>query len=376
MVQAQFIKKKPGPARLELWRTDGENWFEEIIEDADSSVFHKAMVWRDGLLTIAAGALPSDPPKEAKLSHWTRDGEGWKEQVLWKRAWSGRFQRLRDIGIGDFDGDGADEFAIATHDRGVVAVADEVDGAWTVVELDELADTFVHEIEVGDVDGDGVVEFYATPSERNKASGASQPGGVVRYVLKDGSYVRSEVVSWDISHAKEILVADTDGDGADELYAVREAHIEAKEDENGKKVKTRVSPVQIIRLDHEAGAWTETVVASLEDDQCRFLVAADANHDGKTDLVAAGYKSGLWMLERDDEGGFGKATLIDRNSGGFEHATHAADLDGDGKVEIYVAADQQREFRVYTWDGSGFARKKIASIATGRITWNLQDGLL
>ena len=63
LVQAQFIGKKPGPARLELWRTDGEHWFTEVIKDKDSSVFHKAMHWRDGILTIGAGALPSEPPK-------------------------------------------------------------------------------------------------------------------------------------------------------------------------------------------------------------------------------------------------------------------------------------------------------------------------
>ena len=193
----------------------------------------------------------------------------------------------------------------------------------------------------------------------------------MRYDYKDGKYVRSDVVAWTESHAKEILVSDLDGDGTPELYAVREAQI-VKED--GKK--KRVSPVQISRMVNEGGAWKEVAVATLEDDQCRFLLAADANHDGKTDLIAAGYKSGLWMLEADGEGGFTKATLIDKNSGGFEHASHAADLDGDGKVEIYVAADKQREFRRYRWDGTGFERKAIATIPEGRITWNLQDGTL
>ena len=126
MVQAQFIDKKPGPAKLTLWRWHEEQWFDSSIEDPDSSVFHKAIAWRDGILTIGAGALPSDPPKPAKLSHWTWDGSAWQESVLWEKVWSGKFQRIRDMELGDFDGDGADEIAMATHDMGVVAVADEV----------------------------------------------------------------------------------------------------------------------------------------------------------------------------------------------------------------------------------------------------------
>ena len=66
---------------------------------------------------------------------------------------------------------------------------------------------------------------------------------------------------------------------------------------------------------------------------------------------------------------------IDANSSGFEHATHAADLDGDGKSESYVAADNQKEVRRYVWNGESFDRKVIAEIGASHLTWNLQDGV-
>lgn len=370
MVQAQFDGKTPGPARLTLWRYHDGNWFEHVIEDKDSSVFHKAIAWRGGILTAGAGQVNTDPPAPAKLAHWTREGAAWKETVLWSKAWPGKFQRLRDLELGDFDGDGAEEIAIATHDYGVVAVADEVNGAWSVIELDATPDTFVHEIEAGDVDGDGKVEFYATPSERNKASGESQPGGVVRYDWDGKTYKRSTVVHWEFSHAKEILVHDLDGDGKPELYAVREAQV-VKEGE----AKRRDKPVTLLRYDKQGSGWKETEVATIDDDQCRFLTPGDVNGDGRIDLVAAAYKSGLWLLERKDDGTF-STTLIDRNSGGFEHASHVADIDGDGKLEIYVAADTQREFRVYSWNGTSFDRRRIAPVPKNRITWFLQDATL
>jgi hypothetical protein len=366
VVQAQFIKKGgrpvPGPAKLVIVRTDGKEWYEQVIEDEESNVFHKAVAWRDGILTIGAMG--------AKLRHWTEVEGTWTPATLWEKSWGGKFDRLRDIELADLNGDGEDELIIATHDQGVIAVGTE-DESWTFTEMDQKPDTFVHEIEVGDVDGDGKMEFYSTPSDRNRASGVSQPGGVARYDWTGSAYERSTVVHWDASHAKEILVADVTQDGTDELYVVREAHTEKKD---GKTVI--VDPVQIIRLDPSAsGKWSETVVAELQDKQCRFLVPGDVDHDGKMDLVAAGMDSGLWMLTLQDDGSFEK-TLIDKNSGGFEHSTHVADLDGDGKSEIYVAADKQKALRRYVWNGSSFGRKKLAAIPEQHITWNIQDAKL
>lgn len=368
-VHAQFAKKDgktvPGPAKLVLWRTDGTRWFEEVIEDSSSNVFHKAMPYKGGILTIGA--------MKARLVHWTRpDGKTWKPAVLWEQSWGGKFDRLRDVELADVDGDGEQEIILATHDQGVVAIGDEKDGKWSFAEFDKRADTFVHEIEVGDVDGDGKNEIYATPSGRNQASGESQAGTVVRYDRVGDTYKASPVVTWKDTHAKEILVADVDGDGKQELYVVREAHT-VKE----KGVVRMVEPVRIERAVRDAaGKWTLTQVASMKGEHgCRFIVAGDVDGDGKAELVAAGMKTGLWLGRMNKKGQF-DLSIIDAASGGFEHATHLADLDGDKKLEIYVAADRQRQLRRYTWNGGSFARSLVASLPERQITWNLADGTL
>jgi hypothetical protein len=372
MVQAQFTKQDgrpvPGPAKLVLYKTDGAGWFQQIVEDPASNVFHKAIPWRDGILTIAA--------EKARLVFWKPEGDTYTPTVLWEKSWCGRFNRLRDLEIGDVDNDGQDEIVLASHDSGVVAVGDEnADGTWTFTELDQKPHTFVHEIEIGDVDGDHKVEFYATPSERNRASGESQPGGVVRYDYVEGKYVRTSVVQWEVSHSKEILVADMDGNGTPELYTAREAHTTT---DPATKAVTVVEPVGIVRLDRKAdGAWVEVPVATLgpTERQCRFLVPGDVDGDGVREIVAAGYKTGLYVLEPKGDGTFA-SSVIDAASSGFEHATHAADLDHDGKLEIYVAADDQHALRQYVWNGTSFDKKDLAILPEQHITWNLQDGVL
>lgn len=366
MVQAWFKpvagKPKPQPSKLLMIRVDGEAYTTEELLDEDSNVFHKAVAWRDGILTISA--------MKAQLKHWKRVDGTFEGELLWEQSWGGQFDRLRDLEFGDVDGDGEDEMVIATHDVGVVAVGNEVDGKWVFTEFGKKDDTFVHEVEIGDVDGDGKAEAYTTPSARNRASMESQPGGVSKVVFaEDGSYSLEPVVHWEESHAKEILVTDLDGDGTSELYAVREAHTE--------KVAGAVSiidPVKVVQLTPDGDSWKQTVVAELQDQQCRFLLPVDVEGDGTMELVAAGFKNGLYLLRPQEDGTFAVET-IDANSAGFEHATHAADLDKDGIPELYVAADTQRELRRYEWNGTGFDRKVIADIEQRHITWNIQDGV-
>jgi hypothetical protein len=184
------------------------------------------------------------------------------------------------------------------------------------------------------------------------------------------------VVAWTESHAKEILVTDLDGDGVDELYVAKEGHVE-KPEGGGKPVL--VDPAKVVRMvPGKGGKWTEQVVATLKDEkQCRFLTAGDVNGDGKKDLVAAGMDTGLWMLDRQADGTFVNV-LVEANSGGFEHATDVADLDGDGKLEIYAVSEKKgaRLLRKFWWDGSAWKSEKIVDIPEQHITWNVLDAKL
>ena len=159
VAQAQFVdgagadgKKTsvPGPAKLMIMRETVAGWTPVVLEDPDSNVFHKALPWDDGILTIGGN--------QALLRTWRFADGAWTAETHWNPTFGGKFDRLRDVEQGDVDGDGKPELVIATHDQGVIAIV-HPDEEWRVEEIDRTPNTFVHEIEIGDVDGDGAPEY-------------------------------------------------------------------------------------------------------------------------------------------------------------------------------------------------------------------------
>ena len=364
VAQAQFVDGTrpdgtkgpiPGPARLVLVPVNGAP--PTVIEDPDSNAFHKAMPWENGFLTIGA--------TKAELKTWVRDGGSWKGTSRWNPTFGGKFDRLRDVEQGDVDRDGKDELVIATHDQGVVAIVHPFDN-WRVEEIDRRPNTFVHEIELGDVDGDGQLEIFATPSNPNKLD-TEQAGEVTVYRRTTAGWERGVVDRPGDTHAKEILAADTDGDGKAELYVVWEGAVGA----NGQLVR----PVTLTQYRWVNGSFMGAPVGTVPDRQMRSLNAGDVTGDGTIDLVGSALTSGIWLFERQPDGAW-KRSSIDTASSGFEHPVHLADLDGDGKLEVYVASEDQQELRRYKFKDGKWEKSVVAPLRKGDITWNVMHAIL
>jgi hypothetical protein len=374
ITQAHFVKTakpdgtteyKPAPARLILAYPGPDGaWTRETIEDEDANVYHKAMPFDlpghpTGILTISG----IEAPAPAKLKVWHRTVDGWKSETLFEAAFGGKTNRFRDIEIGDVTGDDRPDLVIATHDQGVVYVLQNQGNGWMPLQIDHAPNTFVHEIELGDVDGDGRIEIFATPSEPNREHG-QQAGHVVTYRYDGKTFTRHVVEEFADRHVKEILVADIEGRKKPALFAVAETGLP---DPNKKPDPDQF--VHIKRYVFADGAFHGRLIATIPDTQCRFLNAGDVDGDGKKELIASAYKAGVWMFKPagDDEEWPGH--VIDRNSSGYEHATVLADLDKDGTLEIYVAADDQGALRRYVWNGTGFDRTNLLDLSRSDITW-------
>jgi hypothetical protein len=346
-------RQVPGHATAGFLAPGKGAWRHGTLTDDRSNVFHKLLGYcprpdECGLLTVAG--------TEAALRLWRH---GQEPQTLWKADFGGRFSRLRDAEVADGLGDGVPTVVVGTHDQGVVAlVRPDGQGGFTVRELDRQPETFVHEIEVGDLDGDGVREIYATPSRPNVLDGTPQPGAVVRYVPARGEG-RTVFADLGDRHAKEILVADLDADGKDELYASVEA--------------VSGGSVEIRRYRAGAPPGGGDTIAVLPDQLCRCLTAGDVDGDGRREIVAAAAKAGLWLLRPGAPGSSWSKERIASDSSGFEHAALLADLDGDRRDELYVASDEQHEVRRYRWQDGAWTREVLYRYEGGMpgFTWNV-----
>ena len=132
--------------------------------------------------------------------------------------------------------------------------------------------------------------------------------------------------------------------------------------------------VEIRRYGIDTPAAEGVRIATLSDYLCRFLTAGDVDGDGKSELVAATFRAGLWLLRPgSDPKRPWTVELIDRDSGGFEHASILTDLDGDGTDELYVASDKHKELRRYVWVDGRPVREVIYRRPDARaiFTWNL-----
>jgi len=365
------VLPNPGPARLEILERRAGRWTRRALEDPASNVFHKAFAYAgpDGPAIVTLGG------NAAAVKRWrpTSDG-GFVAETLWETSFGGKQNRMRDAEVADLGSGSPVDIAVATHDQGVVALLQpKPGGGFALRELDREADTFVHEIEIGDLDGDGVNEIYATPSEPNRLDGSPQAGKVVRYVPAKGEG-RTLVADLGARHAKEILAGDVDGDGRDELYVAVEAETEGSGD------STRIkAPVEIRRFDAGTDPAAGVVIATIDDRLTRFLTAGDVDGDGRKELVAAGFRSGLWLLRPGtDPKAAWQIESIDRASSGFEHAALLTDLDGDGRAELYVASDDQGEIRRYVWKDGAFARETIHArpVPGSAFVWNLMPAPL
>lgn len=351
------------PGETQVFTGEGRRF--TTLVDPKSNVIHKAIPWRDGILTIGGDG--------ARISHWTDGPEGPRFSVLYEATYGGAHDRVRDLEEGDVDGDGVTELVIATHDQGIVAVLDkEEDGFWAPTDLGRTADTFVHEIELGDLDGDGTPEIYSTPSEPNQSSGKSQPGRVERWAHGPEGYTRTVVHAFEGTHAKEILVADL-GEGP-RLLALQEGRTGP-----GNLLMDPVQIVQLTRGDTATDPWTPTPIGTLLGErQARFLVAGDVDGDGLVELIATGMSTGVWLFDRPALDQPFVATQVDGSSGGFEQAAHLGDLDKDGRPELYVASepggDKPRQIRRYKWGKERFERSILATLEGDGIVWGISHG--
>ena len=167
-------------------------------------------------------------------------------------------------------------------------------------------------------------------------------------------------------HAKEILAVTLTGEEIPVLFTALEGE---KLGGDGGGDSTRIRMYRFKDKNIE-----KTDIASLPGNLCRFLTYGDTDGDGQKELIASTKSDGIWKLIPSDEGW--EKQLVASGTSGFEHATYLMDFDGNGRDEIYVASDNEGEFRVYYYNGRGYSADVIDTLKEHTITFNVTAAIV
>jgi uncharacterized protein (DUF2141 family) len=199
-------------------------------------------------------------------------------------------------------------------------------------------------VTAADVNGDGKMDLIC----------ANENSGTLSVLTNDGSgaFVLSSTLEVG-TYPSSVVAADVNGDGKVDLICANAGG----------------NSLSVLTNDGSGGfALSSTPVVDYNPE---YLVATDVNGDGKVDLISGNYNStSLSVLTNDGSGDFTltcTVSVVDQSTRqGCPHGLTAADLNGDGKVDLICANLCDGTLQVFTNDGSGvFALYSMVSVGSG-----------
>ena len=222
------------------------------------------------------------------------------------------------IAIGDLDGDGKPDLAVAnkTFPDLIVFKNGSVAGAISFTAGPDLFIGSYTTIAITDVDGDGKPDLIGT----NSGSTFS----VNRNTSASGTISFAAVINFTTGNSNSIFsVGDIDGDGKQDVAVV-----------------TLNSGVSVLKNTSSSGAISfATKVDIATGNNARGIAIGDVDGDAKPDLAIANYIAPTVSVLRNTStgGAVSFAGKVDYSTGQYPYSVAVADLDGDGKPDISVA---------------------------------------
>lgn len=235
----------------------------------------------------------------------------------------------------DINGDGYQDIITASRVGAFnIAWFENTDGSGTFG-IPHIIDTNlfdeVYFVYGADLDNDGDIDVLTTSYGSDK---------VIWYENLDGhgNFSGQKVLDSNAEGAFSVIAADLDGDGdMDVISASRFSGLAWYENLNG---HGHFSPKKII----------DNQISS-----SRSVVAVDLDGDGDLDILgnATGTDKIFWIENLDGLGNFGSRQIID-STGLYANVVFAADIDGDGDMDVVFASNGDNEVAWYeNLDGLG-----------------------
>jgi hypothetical protein len=235
------------------------------------------------------------------------------------------------IALGDVDGDGRLDIVASTIGNNVVSVLRNTSTSGNVAfasRVDFAVGNYPHSIAVGDLDGDGRLDI-ATANYYSDTVSILRNTGVMGNVDASSFAPQVQFPAGDGPHS--IAIGDLDGDGKPEVVAA-----------NFDSVTTTV-------LRNTSGIGDLSFTRSDLSGGGNHVAIGDLDGDGKLDL-AVGYWRGynLFLLRNTSTGGaLSFAPRVELSVGANTHTISIGDLDGDGRPDLAVVAEQPSFLKVY-----------------------------
>jgi hypothetical protein len=236
-------------------------------------------------------------------------------------------QEPGDIVVGDFNGDGIADAAVAGYDPGTLAILLGQGGGRFGTPTTYGTQKRTVGLASGDVNGDGKTDLLVGTQSVNS----------VQVYLGDGTGhfgAAQPVITAQAPNA--LALADLDGDGKLDLV-------------------TGNADAQYVTVMKGNGDGTFTLKHTYAGAPASSVAVADLNGDGKLDLAVAEYSLGtpstVAVLLGQGGGDFGQAREF--ATGGDPVAVVAADIDGDGKLDLVTSDFDSLDLAVLRGRGDG-----------------------
>jgi len=230
------------------------------------------------------------------------------------------------VAIGDIDGDGKLDFAVANYNSNTVSVFRNTSSSGSIssgsfaAKVDFVTGSHPYGVAIGDVDGDGKPDLVVTNPNDNTVS-------VFRNTSSSGSITLAGKVDLTTgTYPVDVAIGDIDGDGKPDLAVTNGS-------DNTVSVFRNTSSVGSITLGSFAAKVDLTTGTSPY-----ILAIGDIDRDGKPDLVATNYGSNTVSVLRNtsSSGSITFDAKVDFTTGSAPYGVAIGDIDGDGKPDLAI----------------------------------------
>jgi hypothetical protein len=278
--------------------------------------------------SVAVGDFNGDGLPDLAIAN-----KGGNVTVLWGTG-SGTFGSARSyaagghpisVAAGDLNGDGILDLAVANYDSGTVSVLFGYGDGTFQLPVNYSAGANPYSVAIGDFNGDGKPDLAV----------ANNGGGNVSVLLGNGVGIFQSAVNYGAgTNPTGIVLGDFNADGKQDLAVVN----------------NHDGTVSVL-LGNGDGTFRAAVNYAVGSSPF-FAAAADFNGDGKVDLVVANYSGNtVSLLAGNGDGTFRAA--VNFNAGANPYSVAVGDFNGDGTSDLIVTNNSGVSVSVLLGNGDG-----------------------